>query len=113
MIQLPAYFSNYRRRKDRTASLTFSTQEISSEDLKLIDELVMTESFGFLLFKESEIQVGDIPEEDPKSDDISPSKRLRNRLYVYHKEKNIKENFNQWYAAQLEKLGQKYLDLLN
>jgi len=113
MIRLPAYFTGYRRRKDRSASLSFVTQEISSEELKQIDELVMTESFGWLLFKENEMP--DIPEEDAENDDDSksPSKRLYNRMFVYWKEKGIEEPFSPWRENQLEKFGQRYLDKLD
>lgn len=43
----------------------------------------------------------------------SPSHRLRDRMFVYYKEKFKKtEGFTTWYIEALEKIGQSYLDKL-
>jgi len=113
MIKIPVYFSGYRRRKDRSASLNFVTQEIDSSEIKLIDELVGVETFGWLMFKPNEDFTPDeLPSDEPSDEQKSPSQRLRARMYVYHKGTSQSENWDTWYKGQMEKMGQKYLDQL-
>ena len=78
----------------------------------MIDELVSIESFGWLQFTELESDLSEIPSEKPHDSRKSPSQRLHDRMFVYHKKKHIIENYDIWYKGQLEKIGNKYLDQL-
>jgi hypothetical protein len=102
MITIPAYFSGYRRRKDRSASLSFSTQEITTDELALIDGLVMEEAFGFLLFKPNAIQTSEIPRDDVIEVRKSPSERLRSVLFLVWKQDGSRGDFNEFYRSEME-----------
>jgi hypothetical protein len=100
-------------RKDGSLTLRFVTQEVSKDDMVIAMEYY--QSMGHLLFAENEINVSDIPKGNAYLDGgKSPSQRLRDRLYVYYKEKNIgtPEEFDKWRDRQFEKIGQQYLDKL-
>jgi hypothetical protein len=70
----------------------------------------MHNGFGWLLFKEGELAVSDIPAESPEEDGISASERLRRRMYVFWKTKIGEGDFETWRRQQLDAMGQKYLD---
>lgn len=100
-------------RKDGSLGLRFITQEVSKEDK--VTAMDYYQSMGHLLFAENEISLSDVPEGNAYLDaGKSPSKRLRDRMWVYFKEKNIDkpEEFDKWYARQLEKIGNKLLNEL-
>jgi hypothetical protein len=100
MMKLPATFDGYSSRSDASLGLRFSTQEMA--DTSIIHAHVR--QFGWLLFSENEIQSGDIPKERP-TDNKTPSKRLRDVLYVLHvQQKGTKETFEPFYQDHMEKL---------
>lgn len=110
MIKLPAYFTGFTSRSDKSIGLKFTTQELPAEVLSEMQSL--NQSFGWLLYKENE-DIEEVPEEDaPMDDEKSPSEVLRNRMFVYFKEKKLKGDFNTWRRGQLEIIGRKYLDKL-
>lgn len=101
-------------RKDGSLTLRFVTQEVSKDDMVVAMEYY--QSMGHLLFSENEIEVSDIPKGNAYLDNgKSPSKRLRDRMFVFYKEKQIGdlENFEKWYERQLEQVGQQYLERLD
>lgn len=110
MIKLPAYFTRFGSKADGSASLGFATQELTSADFAILKENL--NAFGWLIFSEN-ASVNDIPEEQPEEEDITPSERLRNRMFVYFKEKKIIGDFNTWRKGQLETIGQRYLEKIN
>jgi len=73
---------------------------------------------GWFLFKEAEIEeadVLDIPEEKVEfKNQKSSSEILRNRLYVYYKEKygelKAKTEFEDWRKKEMDRIGQHYLN---
>jgi len=70
---------------------------------------------GWFVFKEAAIleeDLIDIPEEAPEfKDQKSSSQILRNRMYVYYKDKFGKdEGFKDWREKEMLRLGQWYLD---
>jgi len=104
MLQLPVYFTGYNRRKDRSVSLRFETQELSTEQLGEIDALVMEETFGNLLFKESAFQQSDIPTEDAEDTSKTPSKRLRAVIFVLWQQTGKPGDFEVFYRSKMEEL---------
>jgi len=105
MLKLPAYLTGFSSKSDGSASIRFSTQEISSEEFGLLKKYL--NEFGYLLFKESYIKDEEIPEENPLEDDEkSPSRRLKAVLYVYFMEvkKGEKTEFNSFYKKEMEKI---------
>ena len=65
------------------------------------------------LFSPLDFKVDDTEVIDKEAGQKSPSQILRNRMFVYYKEKVQGDNFESWYRGRLDKHGQKYLDLLD
>ena len=110
-IKLPCILDGYKRKKDRSYSLNFITGlELGKEDRDQIDEAWQQE--GWLIFAPNGTQI-ELPTERASVDGgKTPSQELRAGLFVYHKEKEIETPFNLWYASQMKKLKQRYLDKL-
>lgn len=102
MIKLPAYFTRFGSKSDGSASLGFNTQELSASDFAILKENL--NNFGFLLFKENQIQDEDIPTEDMEDKEKTPSKRLRACLYVLWEQTGKKSPFELYYREQVEKV---------
>lgn len=101
MIILPAYLNGFSSKTDGSASLRFSTQEIPPEVFAELSKNL--NNFGHLLFKENEIDLNDVPKEDIDDKDKTPSKRLRNTLFVLWKQKGSKGDFEVYYREMVEK----------
>ena len=51
---------------------------------------------------------------EAEQDDKSPSKRLRDRMFVYYMDKHgKKDGFSNWYINQMDKMGLSYLDKID
>lgn len=114
MIRVPATFDRFSSRADGSLGLSFTTQEVDIKELSDIHGHVR--SFGWLLFKDSEIQDDDIPDEEPDRDDISPSKRLYNVLYAYYaqlkEQGKADEPFRVWREKKMEAIINAYKEKL-
>lgn len=108
MIKLASYFTGFSSKADGSASLRFSTQEISADDFSNLKE--NHNAFGWLIFSPNEYE--EVPSEKLEEEGTSPSKRLRNRCFVYWKQKVNDGDFNVWYARYLEKVGDNLLQKL-
>lgn len=82
-IHLPAQINPPRLRKDGSASLSFDTRELTSEEIFTIMSLRHTE--GWLVFSPNPDD-HEIPEERAEVDEKSPSDRLRSVLFVWYKQ---------------------------
>lgn len=116
IVKLPAIFSKVTSRADKSYKLEFETRELSGNDASILLEQLQQE--GYLLYSpNNDITEKDIPEvkADPLLDNSkSPQQRLRDRLFVYYKEKNGKtDGFQYWYENELNRIGQVYLDKIN
>jgi uncharacterized protein (DUF1684 family) len=116
-----AQLTSYRRRKDRTVSVTFTTQEIL--DIGPIDQMATNESAGILYFRADEtmsINRQEIEELDALELDLydqpkPQSKRLRAVLYrvwEQHHQHQVPE-FRDYYKAETERIIQHYKDKLD
>ncbi len=123
-----AQISGYNRRKDRSVTLTFTTQEIA--DISDIDQLVQQESFGVLFFKPNpdgvlspdEIEALETHEPDLDNPQKSPSKRLRGVLWHVWAASELgvdrmdaaekEDRFRKFYRSEMERLIQHYKDKL-
>ena len=106
MIRLPAYFLGFNSKADGSAGLRFGTNEIPPDEFKNLKE--NHNAFGWLVFSPRENE--EIPTEDIEEEGITPSERLRKRMFVYFSEKKIEGDFNTWRKQQMETIGQRYLD---
>ena len=103
MLKLPAYLTRFSSRSDGSAGITFTTQELTGIDFMELKRSL--NEFGYLVFKENEVQDEDIPKEDVE-EDKTPSKRLRATLFVYwkqHKKDSVPE-FESYYRSQMEEI---------
>ena len=106
----------YQRRKDRTVSLRFITQEKSSGEIAQIDSLVDT--FGILYFRgqetlnRDEVDELDAIELDLYDEPKSQSQRLRNVLYKVWNENPVGD-FKDYYRKETEKIIQHYMNKLD
>jgi len=111
-IQFSAEIEDVKARKDRTLSIKISTQELSSEDMGMIFDM-----FGKQVWcgmSETAIQKLDVPDELPEfAGEKSPSKRLKDRMFVYYTKTYSDNGFNRWYENALEEIGNKYLEKLS
>jgi hypothetical protein len=111
-----AYLTGYKRRKDKSVSLSFVTQEVSSEEITTIDEL--QDSFGYVYFREGdtmrseEVETLDAIDLDLEDKSKSPSKRLRNVLYKYWEQHQKEIGFKDFYKSKMEVIIQHYKDQL-
>jgi hypothetical protein len=107
-MKLPGYFLGFASKSDGSASLRFGTQELSPDDFAELKR--EQNAFGWIQFN---AQVQDVPTEIAEEEGITPSERLRKRMFVHFKEKKLEGDFETWRRQQLDTIGQKYLDALN
>lgn len=112
ILQFSAQIDSAKANNDRTITLKVDTQELMPEETAHIFSLFQKQIW--LAIAETTITKEDlnIPEIVDPLDNKSPSQRQRDRMFVYWKEKKVETPFDSWYAAQLDKHGQKYLDAL-
>jgi hypothetical protein len=111
-ITLGAILTRFGSRADNTFSLSFQTNELTSEQIIGVNNL--KNQFGFLMFKDSEIENAEKEEFDSLEADLNdpsktPSKRLRSVFYVMWFQNNQgHETFKTYYAAKMESLIEHY-----
>lgn len=103
-IQLPAILTGFATKVDGGASVRFNTNELQDTDVL---ELKRNQGvFGWLLFSPNKFTTDDLPKEQAEDKDKTPSKRLRNTLYVLFQQETGKAtnaDFEQYYRAKMEK----------
>lgn len=107
----------YQRRKDRTVSLRFVTQEKTSQEVMEIDQMV--DSYGVLYFRaeeqlnQEEIEYLDSVDVDVYDQPKTQSQRLRNVLYMVWQQEGSKGEFREYYRQQTERIIGHYKNKLN
>lgn len=87
--------------KDGSIKLTFITRELSPSQMA---EIVCNLN--------KEVVELDVPDEI--SGNKSTSQRLRDRMFVFYKDKHgTSDNFRNWHTDEIDKIGQIYLDRMN
>jgi hypothetical protein len=109
-ITLSVCLESYRPRKDKSFTLTFSTQELATE--RVLDVAYLHNKIGVLFFADKEVMSADeLTMLDSTELDIgvkSPSQRLRNVLYVLHSQLGgNSDNFKDFYAQQMDMMINK------
>jgi hypothetical protein len=108
----PAVLDGYSRRKDRTVSLRFITQEKSSSEVMQIDS--MTDQFGILYFRgQEDMNQLDSIDLDLYDEPKSQSKRLRNVLYIIWKQEGEIGDFKKYYKQKTEEVIQHFKDKID
>lgn len=101
MIKIPAYLTGFNRKADRSCSVRFETQEITTEELLELDRHYG--NFGWLVFSPNEVRVEDIPKGEAEDTNKTPSKRLRATLFILWKQRGSSGDFESFYRQQVEK----------
>tara|TARA_R110002050_G_scaffold183051_1_gene316577 strand:- start:16 stop:378 length:363 start_codon:yes stop_codon:yes gene_type:complete len=115
-ILCPAILDGYTRRKDRSVSLRFITQEKTSAEVMNIDETL--DQFGILYFRgqeqmnKEEIEELDNVELDLYDDPKTQSQRLRNVLFVFWKQEGSNGDFKKYYKQKTEEIIQHFKNKL-
>ena len=108
-LKIPAILDRYFRKKDHSVSLTFVTSlEVSKKEREEIDQAWQQE--GWLIFVPNDTPEISLPTERAIVGEKSPSEILRNRMFVYWKEKGIDTPFDIWRRSQLDAIGHQYLN---
>lgn len=106
MILIPAILQTFRSLKDKTLKIEFETNELTPEQYAEISRHIQT--FGFLAFKKDEFkseQIQLLSDTKVDYDDTTktPSKRLRDVLFIAWKQSNCGyENFEDYYRYHME-----------
>jgi len=98
--------NSFKRLKDRSVSITFNLQEISSEDFMEIDQEI--DRFGVVYFS----QKGVLTDEEKKAIDgadielngKTQSQKLRDVLFVLNTQQNGGNDFDSFYKKKTEEL---------
>ena len=116
-ILCPAILDGYTRRKDRSVSLRFITQEKTSSEIMDIDATL--DQFGILYFRgEEKMNADEIEELDSIDLDVydepkSQSQRLRNVLYILWKQEGERGDFKKFYKQKTEEIIQHFKNKLD
>jgi len=111
-ILTAAQIIGYNRKRDKSVSLRFETQEKSSNEIALIDSILDT--FGYLYFKPEEtLTKEEISELDNLDTELydnpkTQSQRLRNVLFKYHEQIETDISFKDFYKLETEKIISHY-----
>jgi len=92
-------------RKDRCGTMKFTTtRELTQEEREIILEAGVNDDMGWVMWAPNKMQVEDLPKE-PATDDIkTPSKRLRDVLYILYKQEGSHGDFELFYRERMGKL---------
>jgi len=111
-----AILDGYNRRKDKSVSLRFVTQELTTEQVSDIDRALDT--FGVLYYRgEEQLNKDEVAELDAIELDLydepkTQSQRLRNVLYKYHQQHG-KGDFKDFYKTETERIITHYKNKLD
>lgn len=114
ILQIPCTLTDYKSMVNGVR-IWFDTQETIPPEI-LIKVLGLHNQFGWLFFGVQAIepqQIADLPELPIEKGQKTPSKRLRDRLFVYYKSKNnVISGFEAWYTQEMDRIGNKYLEAI-
>lgn len=105
MKPFPAIISKIETMSDKTLRLRIDTQEMTNEEKS--DIFSLHDKFVYLFFGDNleyKPSFADLPPIVLEDNEKSPSERLRAVLFVYWKEKGIKEDFDVFYRKYINKV---------
>lgn len=102
LVQIPAQLVGFNPKQDRSWKLAFETRELPSEQVKLLADNFQGE--GWLVWKaNSEVTQDEVPEGNAEPGTKSASRRLRDRLFILYKQKDIRVDFESFYRTSMER----------
>lgn len=116
-IQLPVLVTSLATRVDGAIKITLETRELSGQDSATLFDLRGTEAWAIISANELKDEDVKLPTDnaDAGIGAKTPSKRLRDRMFVFYKEvvHGDAADFDQWYVRELDRIGQRYLEKLD
>jgi hypothetical protein len=117
LLKIPCTLTKYQGMRNRSIRLIFDSQE-NLTDEQVAKMTLLHEKFLWLCCFSEEatesdmlLAVKDLPKLEIDKEEKSPSKRLRDRMFIHYQSHNGKsEGFNEWYSSVLDKIGQDFLD---
>lgn len=116
MIVINAILESFRSLKDKTIKISFETQEPTAEQMQ---EIAMNnQKYGYLVFSGNQLSDEQLLEIEKSKNDLydsskTPSKRLRNVLYIWwQKDNKGYKEFNDYYLYQMERIINNVKDKL-
>ena len=109
ILKVPATISKITTMSDNGLRLQVDTQEISPKDSGEVMEL--RNKLGVFIFAEANIEeddLKDLPKVVLEEKEKTSSERLRSVLFIYWKQKKLKEDFDPFYKRQME----KFIDII-
>lgn len=101
-IQLAAILQGFATKVDGSASLRFTTNELTDNDVL---ELKRRQGqFGWLLFAPNPFTEASLPTEMAEDTQKTPSRRLRAVLFVLWRQQGSKGDFEIFYRERMDKL---------
>lgn len=101
-MKLQAYLTGFSSRADGSFGVRFATQELQADEITELSENL--NQFGHLLFQPNTIQLEDIPTDQAEDKNKTPSKRLRNSIFVLWKQLGEPQgDFEAYYRQVMEK----------
>ena len=113
VIQIAATLDRANRKKDRSLTLSFTTNsEIDTKEFSLID--TYAGNSGWLLFSENQLSDEDVPDEDAPTDGgKSKASRLRAVAFLLWRKTDMSTPFDVWWTARFEKILDQLKDKLD
>jgi hypothetical protein len=111
ILKVPSTISKVSTTADGGLRLNVDTQELRSEDNAIL--MGLYNKLGVFIFAEADINqedLVDLPEVKVDKGQKTPSQVLRNRIFIFWKEKKLGGDFDMFYRRELERLGQAYLE---
>ena len=108
----PAHFDAAAPKKDGTFRFAFVTQEIKAPE-HILTIHRMYNQMGVLCFAMNEADAVEIPETQPDDTRKTPSKRLRDVLFVLYKQGEQLDSFDLYYRQKMEKFIEHIKGKLN
>lgn len=103
-VKVTATLEKASTMKDRSIRLTFETQELPAD--KCGDLFNMRNMLGWLIFAPSTVESIEVPSEPPSEfrNDKTPSKRLRDHIFIWWKQSGAKGDSESFYREKMEKI---------
>ena len=102
LIAVPAVVEDFKPKKDRSWVLKFETRELTSDEVKVLVDNYQGE--GWLVFSPNHINTSQIPVEQADAGVKSPSKRLKDVIFIYWKQNGSKGDFDAYYKTTIQKM---------
>ena len=113
-VSLPVLITTLSTKVDGSIKIVLETRELDGKDSARLFDMRGSEAWAIISPSELKDDEVHIPTErpDPDVSTKTPSKRLRDRMFVFY-EKVVhgdRADFDMWYVRELDRIGQRYLE---